>query len=126
MILVTGAAGKTGQALTRALVERGERVRAFVRSDEQAVSLKALGAAEVLVGDIRAADDYRQAAQGTRVVYHICPNMSPDELAIGRVSIEAAQLGGVRRFVYHSVLHPQSEAMPHHWAKLRVEEMVLE
>jgi hypothetical protein len=23
--------------------------------------------------------------------------------------------------VYHSVLHPQIEAMPHHWNKLRVE-----
>ena len=31
----------------------------------------------------------------------------------------------MRRFVYHSVLHPQIEAMPHHWTKLRVEEMLL-
>ncbi len=30
----------------------------------------------------------------------------------------------MRRFVYHSVLHPQIEAMPHHWAKMRVEEML--
>ncbi len=28
------------------------------------------------------------------------------------------------RLVYHSVLHPQIEAMPHHWNKLRVEEML--
>ena len=28
------------------------------------------------------------------------------------------------RFVYHSVLHPQIEAMPHHWNKMRVEEML--
>jgi uncharacterized protein YbjT (DUF2867 family) len=27
--------------------------------------------------------------------------------------------------VYHSVLHPQIEAMPHHWNKMRVEEMLL-
>lgn len=27
---------------------------------------------------------------------------------------------------YHSVLHPQTEAMPHHWAKLRVEEYLFE
>jgi NAD(P)H dehydrogenase (quinone) len=32
---------------------------------------------------------------------------------------------GVRRLVYHSVLHPQIEAMPHHWQKLRVEDMLL-
>jgi hypothetical protein len=30
------------------------------------------------------------------------------------------------RLVYHSVLHPQTEQMPHHWHKLRVEEMLLE
>ncbi len=31
---------------------------------------------------------------------------------------------GVTRFVYHSVLHPQIEAMPHHWQKMRTEEML--
>jgi NAD(P)H dehydrogenase (quinone) len=30
----------------------------------------------------------------------------------------------VSRLVYHSVLHPQIEAMPHHWNKLRVEEIL--
>jgi uncharacterized protein YbjT (DUF2867 family) len=31
---------------------------------------------------------------------------------------------GASRLVYHSVLHPQIEEMPHHWNKLRVEEML--
>jgi uncharacterized protein YbjT (DUF2867 family) len=31
----------------------------------------------------------------------------------------------VEHFAYHSVLHPQTETMPHHWQKLRVEEMLL-
>ncbi len=30
----------------------------------------------------------------------------------------------MKRFVYHSVLHPQIEAMPHHWQKMRTEEML--
>jgi uncharacterized protein YbjT (DUF2867 family) len=38
--------------------------------------------------------------------------------------VAAARAQGVARFVYHSVLHPQVEAMPHHWAKMRVEEML--
>ncbi len=38
----------------------------------------------------------------------------------------AAQTVGVERLVYHSVLHPQTEAMPHHWRKLRVEERLFE
>ena len=32
----------------------------------------------------------------------------------------------MEHFVYHSVLHPQTEKMNHHWQKLRVEEMLLE
>jgi NAD(P)H dehydrogenase (quinone) len=36
----------------------------------------------------------------------------------------AVQARGVKRFVYHSVLHPQIEAMPHHWRKMRAEEML--
>jgi uncharacterized protein YbjT (DUF2867 family) len=32
---------------------------------------------------------------------------------------------GVEHFVLHSVLHPQTEEMPHHWSKLRVEEALL-
>jgi uncharacterized protein YbjT (DUF2867 family) len=39
--------------------------------------------------------------------------------------IAAAQANGLRRFVYHSVLFPQIEAMPHHWQKLRAEEALI-
>jgi uncharacterized protein YbjT (DUF2867 family) len=67
-----------------------------------------------------------QATQGVRAVYHICPNVSPDEVVLGEIAITAAQRAGVEHFVYHSVLHPQVEAMPHHWQKLRVEERLFE
>jgi NAD(P)H dehydrogenase (quinone) len=67
-----------------------------------------------------------RAAYGVRAVYHICPNVSPDEVAIGQAAIAAARSAGVEHFVYHSVLHPQTEAMPHHWQKLRVEEKLFE
>jgi uncharacterized protein YbjT (DUF2867 family) len=67
-----------------------------------------------------------EAVRATRAVYHICPNMSPDETAIGQLALDAARAAGVEHFVYHSVLHPQTEAMPHHWQKLRVEESILE
>jgi NAD(P)H dehydrogenase (quinone) len=67
-----------------------------------------------------------QAAQGCRAIYHICPNMSRDELGMSQVAISAARSARVERFVYHSVLHPQTEAMPHHWQKLRVEERLFE
>jgi uncharacterized protein YbjT (DUF2867 family) len=67
-----------------------------------------------------------RAVQGVRAVYHICPNVSPDEISIARILIKAAQTAGVELIVYHSVLKPQTEAMPHHWKKLRVEEMLID
>ncbi len=124
MILVTGAAGKTGAAILRGLVQRGEAVRAFVHSEAQAARVMALGVAETVIGDLRHADAMVQASQGVRAIYHICPNMHPDEVAIGGNVVAAAREGGVRRLVYHSVLHPQTHEMPHHWNKLAVEEMI--
>ena len=124
MILVTGAAGKTGRAIIRALSARGALVRALVHRPAQIQALEKLGAHEVLVGDMHALTTMEQAAQGVHRVYHICPNVSPDEVAIGQVAIEAARSAGVEHFVFHSVLHPQTEDMPHHWGKLRVEEQL--
>jgi len=126
MILVSGAAGKTGRAVTRALVSRGVRVRAMVRCDEQRSVLRTLGAVETAFGDMQIKECWTEATQGCRAVYHICPNMHPDEYEIGLLAMDAARSAGVSRFVYHSVLHPQTEAMPHHWQKLRVEEKLLQ
>jgi uncharacterized protein YbjT (DUF2867 family) len=126
MILVTGAAGKTGRAVIRALTAKGEAVRALVHRPEQIRSVEALGAQQVVVGDMRVQAIMDQVAQGVRAAYHICPNVSPDEATIGQVAIMAARLARVEHFVYHSVLHPQVEAMPHHWQKLRVEEQLFE
>jgi NAD(P)H dehydrogenase (quinone) len=123
MILVTGAAGKTGRAVSRALVARGAAVRALVHRLAQSLAVEALGA-EVVVGDMRDRAAMDRAMQSVQAVYHICPNVSPDEVAIGRTVVGAARQAGVERFVYHSVLHPQVKAMPHHWFKMRVEELL--
>ncbi len=125
MILVTGAAGKTGQAVVKELAAKGAKVRAFIRRPEQAVTLEALGAAEVSLGSLEDARALSLAVAGTRAIYHICPNVSRDELSFARAVAAAAQAHDVKRFVFHSVLHPQIEAMPHHWAKMRAEEMLL-
>jgi uncharacterized protein YbjT (DUF2867 family) len=85
-----------------------------------------LGAEKVIVGDIRDEGAIGLAMQGVRAIYHICPNMSPDEVVIGNLVIRAARNADVEHFVYHSVLHPQTEKMNHHWQKLRVEEMLFE
>ena len=129
MVLVTGAAGKTGRAVIRALAARGEVVRALVHRPQQAPIAMDAGAGDVVAGDMRdqaVMDRAAGAASQVRAIYHICPNMSPDELSIGEVAVRAARAAGVEHFVYHSVLHPQTEAMPHHWQKLRTEELLFE
>ena len=124
--LVTGAAGKTGRAVIRALVARGQVVRALVRRPEQVQPVKELGVQEVVTGDLRDPVAVGQAVRDSRAIYHICPNMHPDEAAIGQVVMAAARSAGVQHFVYHSVLHPQVEAMPHHWLKMQVEKQLFE
>jgi uncharacterized protein YbjT (DUF2867 family) len=126
MILVTGAGGKTGQAVIQALAARGEAVRAFVHREAHAEKVQALGAHGAVVGDMRDESALRTALSGVRAVYHICPNVNPDEIGIGKAVIVAARQAGVEHFAFHSVLHPQTEAMPHHWNKLRVEEALFE
>lgn len=129
MILVTGAGGKTGRAIIRALAARregaGTPVHAFVHRPEQVDAARSLGAHAVSVGDLQDVDALAAAALGAHAIYHICPNVSAFEVPIGRAVMTAAIRSGVRRFVFHSVLHPQIAAMPHHWDKLRVEEMLL-
>ena len=124
MILVTGAGGKTGKAVIKALVARGAVVRAFVRRAEHGSTLTAMGVSDVVVGDMNDALAISRAIKGTDAIYHICPNVHPHEVAFARLLIAAATGLGVSRLVYHSVLHPQIEAMPHHWNKMRVEEML--
>ena len=124
MVLVTGAAGKTGRAVIQAMAERGLQVRALVRRRSQVEVVIDLGARDVHVGDMQDPDVLSQAAQGAKAIYHICPNMSPDEIALGVIAIGAAKSAGLSQFLYHSVLHPQIEAMPHHWNKMRVEELL--
>jgi uncharacterized protein YbjT (DUF2867 family) len=122
VILVTGAAGKTGREVIRRLSDAGADVRAMVRAEEQVGSLLALGAREGLAGDLLGAADVTRAVDGVRAVYHVCPNVHPREVEIGDVAIAAAINAGVDHFVFHSVLNPDVEAMPHHWLKHRVEQ----
>jgi uncharacterized protein YbjT (DUF2867 family) len=125
MILITGAGGKTGRALIKVL-SKVESVSAFVHREEHVAVAKSLDAERVVVGDLRDQAAIRLAMQGVRAVYHICPNMSPDEIAIGTLVIREAQKAGIEHFIYHSVMHSQTEKMTHHWHKLRVEEMIFE
>lgn len=125
MILLTGAGGKTGRALIK-MLSNAESVCVFVHREEHASIMKSLDADKVIVGDMQDKSAIRSAMQGVRSLYHICPNMNPHEVEIGELVIDEARKAGIEHFVYHSVLHPQTEKMNHHWQKLRVEEILFE
>jgi NAD(P)H dehydrogenase (quinone) len=126
MIAVTGAGGKTGLAIVEALAQRGAVVRGLVHKQSDQAKVAAAGAVESVVGNVADVATLQKVLRGVQTVYHICPNMHPDEAAIGATILEQAQAAGLQHFVYHSVLHPQTAAMPHHWQKLLVEDGIFD
>jgi NAD(P)H dehydrogenase (quinone) len=121
-LAVTGAHGKTGQAVITAC--RGTwQIRALARNERQAESLQSSGC-EVVIGDMANSATLSELFKNADAAYHICPNFHPGEVEIG--ALVAAKADKVERLLYHSVLHPQTQKMPHHWRKLLVEETLLE
>ncbi len=121
-IAVTGAAGKTGLAVVGALAAAGFEVTALVRRPEQRLAVRDAGADRAEVVDVEDAAAVASALTGHGGIYHVPPNMHPDETGIARLVIDAARTAGVRRFVLHSVLAPYLPAMPHHLRKAASEE----
>lgn len=126
MILVTGAGGLTGLAVLRALARRGLAARAFVHRPAAAALATSAGAAQAFVGDLRDRGDVRRALAGARQLYHIAPRMSDAEVEIGQALIDAGRSTGLTRFVFHSVIHAQCDAMGHHRDKRLVELALIE
>ena len=79
MILLTGAAGKTGKAIIRSLSEYRLAVKALVFRPEQIQPVKALGVKQVFAGDLTNKEIVRNALQDVDSVYLICPNIHPEE-----------------------------------------------
>ena len=84
LILVTGSAGRVGQAVVRELVASGERVRGFDR-------VPTLGVSDAVVGNLTDAEAVQRAAEGAGAVIHLAA--TPDdadfmtEIQIGRAHV---------------------------------------
>lgn len=124
MLFLTGAAGKTGRSILQALSASGIEAKVLVRSSNQADPIRSIGNFEIVIGDLRDSSTFESKMADVDTIYYICPNIAPDELEIGNKLIEISRANHVERFIYHSVLHPQIESMPHHWQKLRFEETI--
>lgn len=110
-VLVTGGSGLVGSAIVRALLARGERVRALVRAGCNDANLHGL-AVEPAIGNLRDPASLQAAMRGVRAVYHAAADYrlwslndrDLFETNVGgtRNILEAARKAGVERFVYTS------------------------
>jgi NAD(P)H dehydrogenase (quinone) len=133
-VAVVGASGKTGRAVSAALLRRGVPVRGLVRRPGRWLGLglvadaaQASGAAPArveAVADLDTGDGLRAAFAGCAAVYLMAPNVHPDEPALIGRALGAARDAGVGHVVLHSVLHPYESALPHHMGKAVAEELV--
>lgn len=124
-VLVTGAGGKTGRAVLTALAAENIPARALVRDPGRHRDLAHIGDVEVVAGDQRDAASLAAALEGADAIYHVAPNVTPDEVAMGEAVLEACRRVGVHRLVFHSVGDPHEPAMPHHVDKGRVEDRII-
>jgi len=107
-MLVTGGGGFVGRHLVTALLERGDAVRVFGRSEYP--ELAAAGA-ETVQGDITDAEAVRRACEGVEAVFHVAAKVGAagayesfhrTNVAGTRHVLDACQDAGVGRMVYTS------------------------
>ena len=113
IVLVTGATGLIGNGIARALLGRGDRVRALVRNPEGARAILPAGI-EIAQGDILEEKSVDTALEGVKLVFHAAgmpEQWQTDESIFDRVNREgtrivlsAAARAGVRRVVYTSTM----------------------
>ena len=112
-MLVTGAGGFIGSAVTRALLARGAQVVALLQPGVSSSNLDGL-AVEPVVADLRDAPAVAAAAGGCRMIFHVAavyrfwaPNAADfyDVNVGGSLNvIDAAKAVGVERVVYTSTV----------------------
>ena len=108
-ILVIGATGQQGSAVTRHLLKNGWKVRAFVRDpDGEAAKALAKQGAELVKGDLNDRASIEAALQGAYGVFSFQNFWRPDigkegEVRQGKNVADAAKAAGVKHLVYSSV-----------------------
>jgi uncharacterized protein YbjT (DUF2867 family) len=128
-IAVFGATGQQGGAVVDALLARGARVRALVRTPESDRA-RALGARGVDLSTIRIDDPASLVAalEAVDAFYFMTPEANnleevEEEVRVGTALVDAAAAARVPHVVFNSVFGADRETgVPHHDSKHRIEE----
>ena len=102
MIVVTGATGNVGSSVVRSLLDRGEKVRAFVRDPEKAGRMLG-GDVELAIGDFDDARSVAEALNGGKRVF-LSSGEGPDKVRWEKAVIDAAAEAGVGLVVKASTM----------------------
>ncbi len=110
MILVTGATGRSGTEVVKALLAKGQSVTALVRDSSKAGQLAALGVS-LVEGDIGDPNSWSSAFEGADKVFLLSPE-SPDMREQHGKFAEAAGKAGVQHLLRMSIIAAMDPAAP--------------
>jgi uncharacterized protein YbjT (DUF2867 family) len=112
MILVVGATGNLGGAITRMLLAQSQPIRILARSQSNYQPLADVGA-QVVLGDLKQRDSLYAACQGADTIITTATsaarggedNVQSVDLEGNRNLIDAAKAAGINQFIFVSVLN---------------------
>ncbi|MBO9596922.1 MAG: NmrA/HSCARG family protein [Cohnella sp.] len=131
-IVVLGATGQQGSAVTSHLLSDGWNVRAFTRdpSSDKAQALAQAGA-QLVVGDMGDRESLDAAMKGAYGVFSVQPPMwdpgdaaTAEEIRLGKNAADAAKDAGIRHFVYSSNSGADRQARFRYFAKWEIEQYI--
>jgi uncharacterized protein YbjT (DUF2867 family) len=127
IVLVAGATGRQGGAVTRLLLQKGYRVRVLTRHPEKAGELKKLGA-DVVSGDMTDRDSLNEPFRNVRRLFLVT---TPYEIGIeaeisqGITMVNAARDAGILHLVFSSVGSAHlNTGIPHFDSKWQIEKHI--
>lgn len=128
-VLVTGATGRQGGAVTRHMLLKGWRLRALTRNpDAHAAKQLARQGIEMVQGDLEDPPSLDRASRGAYGIYSVQDFWSVGakrEVQQGKNLAEAAKKAGVHHFIYSSVGGAErNTGIPHWESKWEVEKHI--
>lgn len=129
LILVAGATGQQGGAVTKNLLEKGFAVRAMTRNPEgeKALGLKS-NEVEIVKADMNDPDTLTAALDGVYGVFSVqnfWETSYEGEVTQGKTLADAAKAAGVKHFVYTSVASAnKNTGLSHFDSKFEIEEYI--